>query len=253
MINPQTYYYILYAWIALAIVSFPFLLKQTAPYGRHASSGWGPMMDNRLGWIIQEGVAPFFISYWFFTGTLPKTLMSYVLYGLYVLHYLYRSFVYPLRIRTTGKKIPVLIVVLAVLFNFCNTFVIGYYLGNIGGNYNTDYFVSFPFIAGVLLFGAGVYINIRSDNILISLRRPGETGYQIPRGFLFEKISCPNLFGEIVEWLGYAVMNSSLAAFSFSLWTAVNLIPRALDHHRWYLQKFPDYPPHRKAVIPYIW
>jgi hypothetical protein len=44
----------------------------------------------------------------------------------------------------------------------------------------------------------------------------------------------------------------NLPAFSFALWTAVNLIPRALDHHRWYLKTFPDYPKERKAVIPFL-
>jgi hypothetical protein len=31
-----------------------------------------------------------------------------------------------------------------------------------------------------------------------------------------------------------------------------NLLPRALAHHRWYQQKFPDYPPDRKAIVPFV-
>jgi 3-oxo-5-alpha-steroid 4-dehydrogenase 1 len=30
------------------------------------------------------------------------------------------------------------------------------------------------------------------------------------------------------------------------------LLPRALDHHRWYKRRFPEYPKERKAVIPFI-
>lgn len=41
-----------------------------------------------------------------------------------------------------------------------------------------------------------------------------------------------------------------LSALAFALWTAANLIPRALWRHRWYRQTFPDYPPSRRAVIP---
>jgi 3-oxo-5-alpha-steroid 4-dehydrogenase 1 len=32
----------------------------------------------------------------------------------------------------------------------------------------------------------------------------------------------------------------------------VNLIPRALDHHRWYAEEFEDYPERRKALIPFL-
>jgi hypothetical protein len=69
---------------------------------------------------------------------------------------------------------------------------------------------------------------------------------------LFEWISCPNLFGEIVEWFGFALMCWSLPALSFAIWTAANLIPRALSHHAWYRGHFPDYPQARRAVIPFV-
>ena len=58
--------------------------------------------------------------------------------------------------------------------------------------------------------------------------------------------------GEIIEWLGFSIAAWNLTAFSFALYTMANLIPRAMDHHRWYHSKFEDYPKNRKAVIPYI-
>jgi len=248
----EIYYYILYAWIAIGVAMFPLLLRKTAPYGRHTTDTWGPMIANQLGWMIQEGVAPIFISIWFFTGNLHKTNTSYVFYGLYVAHYIYRSYIFPFRTKTQGKKMPLVICSSAVLFNFCNTFILGYFLGNVGGNYDDSYFTSAPFIVGLLVMATGVFINVKSDNMLISLRKPGETGYKIPRGFLFELVSCPNLYGEIIEWVGFAILVNAIPAWSFPLWTFVNLVPRALDHHRWYLQKFTDYPKNRKAVLPFI-
>lgn len=250
--NQFHYNNLLYVWIGIAILAFPFLLRKTAPYGRHTSAGWGPMMSNQLGWMLQEGVAPFFISFWFFTGTLEKTNASYFFYGLYVLHYIYRSFIFPFRTRTKGKQIPLVIVASAIGFNFCNTFFIGYFLGNIGGNYADDFFTSLPFCIGITIFLVGVAVNVHSDNLLLNLRKPGETCYKVPSGFLFKYISCPNLFGEMLEWLGYAILVGQLPAFAFALWTVVNLLPRALDHHRWYHQKFPDYPKERKAVWPFV-
>ncbi|MBK7148078.1 MAG: DUF1295 domain-containing protein [Bacteroidetes bacterium] len=245
------YFYLLYAWIAIGILAFPFLLKKTAPYGRHIAQGWGPTISNQLGWMIQEGVAPFFISFWFFTGTLEKTETSYLFYGLYVAHYIYRSFIFPFRTKTKGKSIPIAIVGSAIGFNFCNTFFIGYFLGNIGGNYTTGYFFEFRFILGLAVFALGVFINVKADNMLLALRQPGETGYKIPKGFLFNYISCPNHFGEMVEWFGFALLLGQLPAYAFALWTIVNLMPRALDHHKWYHEKFSDYPTNRRAVIPF--
>ena len=248
--TPETFNIITCAWIVIGIVSFPFLLKKTAPYGRHTTEGWGPMISNQIGWMIQEGVAPFFISIWFWTGSIEKTHASYFFYLLYMAHYIYRSYIFPFRTNTKSKKIPLVICGSAVFFNACNTFILGYFLGNIGGNYADGYFLSPRFILGIIVFISGVFINVKSDNILISLRKPGETGYKIPQGFLFKYISCPNLFGEMIEWFGFALMIGSLAAYSFPLWTIVNLLPRALDHHKWYHQKFADYPKERMAVIP---
>jgi hypothetical protein len=43
-----------------------------------------------------------------------------------------------------------------------------------------------------------------------------------------------------------------MPALSFAIWTIANLLPRALQHHRWYQQTFSEYPAERKAVIPFI-
>ena len=107
-------------------------------------------------------------------------------------------------------------------------------------------------IAFILLFLFGFIINIQSDNYLLSLRKPGESGYSIPKGRWFGLVSCPNHFGEILEWTGFALMAWNLPAFSFAVWTAANLIPRAISHHKWYHAHFEHYPADRKAVIPYL-
>lgn len=252
MISADLYNQLLWGWMVLGLVSFFFLLRQRQPYGRHIAPGWGPVIPNQIGWMIMEGVAPVFISFWYWTGSLEKTMASHFFYGIYVLHYVYRSFIFPFRTHTQGKKIPLVISGSAVFFNFCNTFVLGYYLGNLGGNYSNEYFFSFRFLLGISIMLAGFFINFKSDNILIGLRKPGETGYKVPKGFLFSYLSCPNHFGEIMEWFGFALMLGNLAGWSFALWTFVNLVPRAMDHHRWYQQQFADYPKERRAVIPYI-
>jgi len=44
-----------------------------------------------------------------------------------------------------------------------------------------------------------------------------------------------NFFGEIVEWTGFAVACWSLPATAYAIFTACNIGPRAISHHRFVL------------------
>ena len=59
------------------------------------------------------------------------------------------------------------------------------------------------------------------------------TGYKIPRGGAFAYVSAANYFGEIVEWVGWALVVGSLPAAAFALFTFCNLAPRGWRHHQW--------------------
>jgi steroid 5-alpha reductase family enzyme len=109
------------------------------------------------------------------------------------------------------------------------------------------------FLGGLLLFTLGFALNLHSDHVLRSLRAPGETGYKIPFGGGFNYVSAPNYLGEVLEWVGFALAAQTLAAWAFAAFTVANLAPRALSNHRWYREKFPDYPARRRALIPFIW
>jgi hypothetical protein len=175
------------------------------------------MISNRLGWIIMEGWAPviFLIaSLWQFHYNRYAVIFS----CLYLFHYIYRSFIYPFRIKTAGKQMPVMIMFSAMCFNSINAGINGFYLNHFG-SYPGNYFAHWNFIAGIVLFFGGLFINVHSDNILIGLRASGETGYKIPDGFLYRYVSCPNLFGEMIEWFGFALLCWNLAALSFFIWT----------------------------------
>jgi 3-oxo-5-alpha-steroid 4-dehydrogenase 1 len=102
------------------------------------------------------------------------------------------------------------------------------------------------------LFAGGLLLNATSDLVLRGLRRPGETGYRIPRGGAFDWVSCPNYLGEIVEWAGWALATWSLPGLAFAVYTTANLAPRAVSHHRWYQERFPDYPRQRSALVPFL-
>lgn len=247
----DTYQVILYSWIALAIIVFFVLLKITAPYGRHTTTKWGPGISNRLAWILME-VPVLLVLLWFVIPAKAQlSIASWLMLGMFCFHYVNRIFIFPFRIRTRGKTMPVLIVLSAIFFNLMNGFSLGYYFGNFA-NYTSQWLTDPRFVMGTLLFMLGMAINWKADSDLIGLRKPGETHYVIPNTNLFRLISCPNLFGELIEWLGFAILCWNLPAFTFFIWTAANLIPRAMSHHQWYKQKFADYPQDRKAIIPFL-
>ncbi len=252
MISKETFFLLLYIWIGLALVVFLILLRVTAPYGRHTTNTWGPTLANRWAWFLMEIPVLLFFSWFFFTGKADKTLPEYVIYGLFMLHYIRRVFIYPFQLKDNGKRMPWVIVIMAFLFNFINGFFNGYWFGNISSPYPDTWFFKWQFILGFVLFFGGMYLNIYSDQILLNLRSNGKKGYYIPYGGLFEYVSSPNLLGEIIEWVGWAFMAWSLPSFAFALWTMANLIPRSLDHQRWYKKMFKNYPADRKAVFPFL-
>ncbi len=239
-------------WIALALALFPIQLFVTAPYGRHVRGGWGPRIPNRFGWFAMEIVSLVVFAALFLSGTSPKSAPMWIFFALWVLHYTNRSLIFPWRVHTTGKSIPLFIVASAACFNIVNAGLNGFYLGFLVPAYPTAWLNDPRFVGGIVFFFLGAAINIWADNRLIALRSNGATDYSIPRGGLFEFVSCPNHLGEVIQWSGFALMCWNLPALSFAIWTAANLIPRSLSHHRWYRSRFADYPAQRKAVIPFL-
>ncbi len=241
------------AWTLFGLLLFPLLLKVTAPYGRHARTSWGPMINNRLGWILMELPALLVFIAFFLAGNSSPNFLPWFFAGAWVMHYTNRSLVFPFRIRNGDRKMPVVVAAMAVFFNGVNASLNGWYLGQLA-SYPLPEWLSDPrFIIGLFLFLAGLALNWHSDGILIRLRKDLPTGsYRIPEGGGFRYVSCPNFLGEMIEWGGFALMSWSPAALSFFLWTLFNLVPRALDHHRWYRDRFSDYPRSRKALIPFL-
>ena len=241
---------LVWAVFAVAVLTFVSLLRIRAPYGRHYSGrGWGPAMSNRAGWIVMELPATILFAGIYFKGDAASDAVPLILLGIWQCHYLNRTFVYPLRTRTVGKKMPIAVAGSGFAFNVVNAYVNARFISQFG-EYGVDWLGDPRFLAGLAIFVTGFALNIHSDNILLRLREPGGTGYAIPRGGAFRYVSCPNYLGELLEWGGWALATWSLGGLAFFAYTAANLVPRALSHHRWYRARFEDYPADRKAVIP---
>ena len=165
------YFYSIVAWILLSIGTFfVLLIIRTPTYGRHMKEN-EITMNNRWGWFIMEMPAITLLPIFYFWNSPDINTVTLCFVSLYMIHYFNRIFIFPFRLHTVGKKIPILIVCYAGVFNLCNTYFIGYYFGNMGKLYNENWFVSPYFITGIIIFVSGSYINNTSDTILIKLRK----------------------------------------------------------------------------------
>jgi protein-S-isoprenylcysteine O-methyltransferase Ste14 len=244
---------LLWSFLGLAAVTFPALLFIAAPYGRYTSTRFGPAIDRTVGWIVMEAASPILFGTFFLLGSSHWSPAAVAFLVCWETHYLHRAFIFPFRLRGRERKTATLMTVaLGVVFNLMNGYLNGRWLFHLGPVYPASWLLDPRFLAGTLLFAAGLALNLHSDTLLMRLRAPDEQGYKIPRGGLFERVSCPNYLGEIVEWFGFALATWSLPGLAFALWTAANLGPRARTHHRWYREKFADYPPERRALIPFL-
>lgn len=252
MITLETFNLLVYIWMGIALILFPIMLFITAPYGRYSTKTWGPMINSRFGWFIMEFPALFLFVFLILKGRgFPQYIILAALI-LWFIHYFHRSIIFPLRIQTKGKKMPLVIMLFALFFNFVNGSINGYWFGYLSSGYPEGWLTDFRFIGGVILFITGFLINQYHDRLLIMLRKSSVNGYKIPYGGLFRYVSCPNFLGEIIEWAGFALMTWCMPTLSFFVWTLANLVPRALDHHKWYKSHFEDYPKNRKAIIPKV-
>jgi protein-S-isoprenylcysteine O-methyltransferase Ste14 len=244
---------LLFALFFFAMVTATVLFFVTAPYGRHIRKGWGPTLDNRLGWIVMEAPAPLVFALCFLVSEYRGSPTAWVFLLMWEVHYVYRAFIYPLQLRGSGKRMPVIVAAIGFLFNALNGYLNGRYLYSFSGGYPNDWLIDPRFVAGLLFFVTGYAINRQSDRTLHRLRGNGEPGYAIPYGGFYRWVSSPNYFGEIIQWFGWALATWSLVGLMFAVWTAANLAPRAFSHHRWYREYFVDYPPERKALLPRLW
>ncbi len=241
--------------LGLSLLTFLGTLFKTNAYGRHMQGNEKLTLPALPAWLIFECPQwwAFALTFWGLTWLyteLAPSLPAIVLFALWQTHYCYRAIIYPLRMQDRAKRFPLSGVVFGFAFNAVNGFVNGFAVITATHLWGHDWFSDPRFLIGLLIAVTGWWINFHSDSILINLRKPGETGYKIPYGGMFKYVSSANYFGEILLWCGWALMSFTTAGLVFALFTVSNLLPRALSHHRWYREKFPDYPADRKAIIP---
>ncbi|KAJ7178033.1 hypothetical protein C8R46DRAFT_942967 [Mycena filopes] len=214
---------------SLALGPVSFIID--APFGRFTPSENSIfqsdifIVDGIKAWIFMELVSPICFFYAFLNAPLsngaprpfslgnPQSLLV----GAYLIHYLNRALISPLRTPSRSKA-HIIVPLVAVAFNTLNGSLLGSFLSSPSAP-QPSAFARTSFWVGMTLWAVGFAGNVIHDEILLNIRRhaktkgkgkeagttsPGEH-YAIPHGLLYRYISYPNYFCEWVEWLGFAI------------------------------------------------
>ena len=247
-----------FLWVmsGVALIVFIALYFVKAGYGMFRTASWGVSIPNKVAWVLMEAPVFFVMAWLWMRSGVGLAVPQVVFLLLFELHYLQRSFVFPLLMKGRSRM-PVAIMAMGIVFNVLNGVM------QAGGLFwfpseayaeGTAYLLQPHAIAGLLLFIIGMGINLHSDHVIRHLRKPGDTRHYLPAKGMYRYVTSGNYFGELVEWTGFAVLTASPAAWVFVWWTAANLVPRANAIHKHYCEEFgKEAVEQRKRIIPYIY
>ncbi|KAI5279933.1 3-oxo-5a-steroid 4- dehydrogenase [Ascosphaera aggregata] len=104
--------------------------------------------------------------------------------------------------------------------------------------------------SGLILFIAGELANFNCHLTLRNLRKPGSTAREIPRGFAFDIVTCPNYFFEVVAWIGiWLVSGCSWSILLFTVVGGTTMYVWAKEKERRYRKLFGDRYKKKRCVM----
>ncbi|XP_002735709.1 3-oxo-5-alpha-steroid 4-dehydrogenase 1-like [Saccoglossus kowalevskii] len=208
-------YYMAIIMILCGAMSAVALIFIPSPYGRYSSSVWGPGLNPKMAWFIQELPCLFTPVVMTLYDSVSSNVNN-MLLGLFIIHYFHRTLIFPFIMRG-GKPTP-----------------------------------TFPFLLALFFCSYNGFMQSRTLTQYAVYGRNWTSNPAFIIGGMFQFVSAPNFFGETLEWCGWALACCTLQAVAFAFFTACNVGLRAWQHHRFYIEKFDDYPKSRKAFIPFV-
>jgi len=253
----SAFYIYLYVMTGIAFIVFIALNFVDAGYGINYSPKWGKAINNKLAWFLME--FPIFLSMIiiYLCSDRRAEPVPIIILLIFQSHYMQRALIFPFLIK--GKsKMPLGIMFMGICFNILNSVMQGYWIffESPEGYYSLSWLTSPQFIIGTLLFYTGMVINLHSDYIIRHLRKSdSDTRHYLPKGGLFNYVTSANYFGELLEWLGFAILTWSVSGLVFFIWTFANLVPRARSTYRKYKIEFATEINDKKLkrVFPFIY
>ncbi|KAI9462770.1 hypothetical protein BJY52DRAFT_1352457 [Lactarius psammicola] len=284
----------------------PVTFGYDAPFGKFATPDSVLSIDGVKSWIVMELVSPlaFLLTTYLhpFSPTplpLPSlarraldTSPQFILVALYLVHYLNRTLISPLRTPSRSNS-HLVVVSAAVAFNAPNGFpsrrLPHVRLDRILPGRRP---ILYALLGGHRALGGRAIAKGKARELLDDdgdRKKAQRPHYAIPHGGLYSLVSFPNYLCEWVEWFGFALAAGPFPEFAlfpsakallaaagsaqfaeagqllvpfvdsvsppwvFLFVEITTMVPRAVRGHRWYHERFKDsYPRERRAVIPWL-
>ena len=243
--------------IGFAFAAFTIIGSLFVPgaYGRFASDKMGVNLNPKLGWWLMEIPATVSFLWFYLQGPRAGEAMPLVLAAIWLIHYGNRGWFFPLSLRVVpGKKssFSVTVMALGMFVTAIHGYLNATWFTEFGTHLTNAWFTDPRFLIGLVVYYLGYFTILRSEYIVRHLRDEPGADYRVPQGGAFRWVSSPQYLGELTAWAGFSLMTWGLPGVMIFLISAGNLVPRALQTHKWYREKFPGYPPERKALIPHV-
>lgn len=232
---------------ALAVIVFIALNFIEVGYGITIDKKWGFAINNKIAWFSME--MPVFVlmivlclfSPRMISFDLSTSLVPLIIFLFFQTHYIRRSLIFPFLLKGRSKM-PLIVMFMGVLFNLCNAFMQGGWLffKSPESMYSINWLWTPQFIIGALIYFGGMALNIHSDKIILSLRKDGDTKHYLPSKGFFKYVTGAHYFGEVIEWIGFAILTWSVSGLVFAFWTLANLVPRANAIYNKYKKMFGE-------------
>jgi very-long-chain enoyl-CoA reductase len=108
--------------------------------------------------------------------------------------------------------------------------------------------------------GLGIFVLCEVGNLICHIMlsnmrdKEGSKERNVPKGFLFDLVACPNYTFEIIAWVGFSIMTNILFSWIFTAVGFYQMSVWANQKHQGYLKSSEEYKKlRRKRIIPFIY
>ena len=216
------------------------------PYSKF---GTGDGVNSRAGLALAYATPIFvYIALWI-EGGAPQTPYHLLVLAPFLFHFV-RRILEILFVNSYSRPTPLCaLVTIALLYGGVATSCAFFQVHTLG-----QPTCSPIFILGMLVFAFGEALNAYHHWLLARLRPPGVRTYGVPRGGLFGWVASPHYLGEILSFVGYAMMSDLLPVWGNALVVSASLASRANTTLKWYQREMPlRIPSGWRRLVPFAY